>query len=187
MLNILYWTIYREVCKIWVWNCEMENVQELWKKRILQCVLLPPSWSVHLFCRRCWLSVDNHFIWSFIGPVTFIIMVSCFIFLWILRLTEWGRDWEAEMKDRDKVREMVELKEKSDGFLLLSLLPWWQVNFAPKTDLEASDNSPCLSLPDKDLDLIVYFNLTFTHSCEVSRYRHWLMGLRVTLYSGNRF
>lgn len=29
-------------------------------------------------CPRCWLSVDNHFIWSFIGPVTFIIMVSCF-------------------------------------------------------------------------------------------------------------
>lgn len=29
-------------------------------------------------CLRCWLSVDNHFIWSFIGPVTFIIMVSCF-------------------------------------------------------------------------------------------------------------
>lgn len=26
---------------------------------------------------RCWLRVDNHFIWSFIGPVTFIIVVSC--------------------------------------------------------------------------------------------------------------
>uniref|UniRef100_A0A3Q1CHI3 Adhesion G protein-coupled receptor L2a n=1 Tax=Amphiprion ocellaris TaxID=80972 RepID=A0A3Q1CHI3_AMPOC len=26
--------------------------------------------------KACWLSVDNHFIWSFIGPVTFIIMVS---------------------------------------------------------------------------------------------------------------
>uniref|UniRef100_A0A674F455 Adhesion G protein-coupled receptor L2 n=1 Tax=Salmo trutta TaxID=8032 RepID=A0A674F455_SALTR len=26
--------------------------------------------------RACWLRVDNHFIWSFIGPVTFIIMVS---------------------------------------------------------------------------------------------------------------
>lgn len=27
-------------------------------------------------CSRCWLRVDNHFIWSFIGPVTFIIVVS---------------------------------------------------------------------------------------------------------------
>uniref|UniRef100_A0A673HBN6 Adhesion G protein-coupled receptor L2-like n=1 Tax=Sinocyclocheilus rhinocerous TaxID=307959 RepID=A0A673HBN6_9TELE len=27
--------------------------------------------------RRCWLRMDNHFIWSFIGPVTFIIMVKC--------------------------------------------------------------------------------------------------------------
>uniref|UniRef100_A0A8B9KQJ5 Adhesion G protein-coupled receptor L2b, tandem duplicate 1 n=1 Tax=Astyanax mexicanus TaxID=7994 RepID=A0A8B9KQJ5_ASTMX len=26
--------------------------------------------------RACWLRVDNHFIWSFIGPVAFIIMVS---------------------------------------------------------------------------------------------------------------
>uniref|UniRef100_A0A3B4AL28 Uncharacterized protein n=1 Tax=Periophthalmus magnuspinnatus TaxID=409849 RepID=A0A3B4AL28_9GOBI len=26
--------------------------------------------------RACWLRVDNHFIWSFIGPVTFIIVVS---------------------------------------------------------------------------------------------------------------
>uniref|UniRef100_A0A673H9V5 Adhesion G protein-coupled receptor L2-like n=1 Tax=Sinocyclocheilus rhinocerous TaxID=307959 RepID=A0A673H9V5_9TELE len=27
--------------------------------------------------RLCWLRMDNHFIWSFIGPVTFIIMVKC--------------------------------------------------------------------------------------------------------------
>ncbi|KAF7202384.1 transcript variant X26 [Nothobranchius furzeri] len=26
--------------------------------------------------KACWLSVDNHFIWSFIGPVTFIIMLN---------------------------------------------------------------------------------------------------------------
>lgn len=26
---------------------------------------------------RCWLRVDNHFIWTFIGPVTVIIVVSC--------------------------------------------------------------------------------------------------------------
>ncbi|XP_053710296.1 adhesion G protein-coupled receptor L2 isoform X25 [Synchiropus splendidus] len=26
--------------------------------------------------RACWLSVDNHFIWSFIGPVTFIILLN---------------------------------------------------------------------------------------------------------------
>ncbi|XP_077572888.1 adhesion G protein-coupled receptor L2 isoform X4 [Stigmatopora nigra] len=26
--------------------------------------------------KSCWLSVDNHFIWSFIGPVTFIIMLN---------------------------------------------------------------------------------------------------------------
>uniref|UniRef100_A0A8C1E3K4 Adhesion G protein-coupled receptor L2 n=1 Tax=Cyprinus carpio carpio TaxID=630221 RepID=A0A8C1E3K4_CYPCA len=27
--------------------------------------------------KACWLRMDNHFIWSFIGPVTFIIMVKC--------------------------------------------------------------------------------------------------------------
>ncbi|XP_013889000.1 adhesion G protein-coupled receptor L2 isoform X10 [Austrofundulus limnaeus] len=32
--------------------------------------------------KACWLSVDNHFIWSFIGPVTFIIMLNL-IFLMI--------------------------------------------------------------------------------------------------------
>ncbi|XP_075341615.1 adhesion G protein-coupled receptor L2 isoform X31 [Odontesthes bonariensis] len=26
--------------------------------------------------KACWLSVDNHFIWSFIGPVTFVIMLN---------------------------------------------------------------------------------------------------------------
>ncbi len=126
----------------------------------LQRVLHPTE--VCCLCYRCWLSVDNHFIWSFIGPVTFIIMVSCFIFLWMLRLTEWGGDWEAEMKERDRGSEMGEPRGKSDGFLLLSLSWWWQVNFAPKTDFQASDNSPCLSAPDKDQDLIVYFNLAFT-------------------------
>ena len=29
----------------------------------------------------CWLRVDNHFIWSFIGPVTFIIMVRWITFM----------------------------------------------------------------------------------------------------------
>lgn len=32
-------------------------------------------WISPLF--RCWLRVDNHFIWTFIGPVTVIIVVSC--------------------------------------------------------------------------------------------------------------
>lgn len=75
-------------------------------------------------CPRCWLSVDNHFIWSFIGPVTFIIMVSCLISLRVLRLTEWGKAWEAEMKEMkegDGGSEMLELKEKSPRFLLHSL------------------------------------------------------------------
>uniref|UniRef100_A0A672RAQ2 Adhesion G protein-coupled receptor L2 n=1 Tax=Sinocyclocheilus grahami TaxID=75366 RepID=A0A672RAQ2_SINGR len=27
--------------------------------------------------KACWLRMDNHFIWSFIGPVTFVIMVKC--------------------------------------------------------------------------------------------------------------
>uniref|UniRef100_A0A671XSU3 Adhesion G protein-coupled receptor L2-like n=1 Tax=Sparus aurata TaxID=8175 RepID=A0A671XSU3_SPAAU len=31
------------------------------------------SYGTH---RACWLRVDNHFIWSFIGPVTFIILVN---------------------------------------------------------------------------------------------------------------
>ncbi|XP_053739978.1 adhesion G protein-coupled receptor L2-like isoform X5 [Synchiropus splendidus] len=29
--------------------------------------------------RACWLRVDNHFIWSFIGPVTFVILVNVFV------------------------------------------------------------------------------------------------------------
>lgn len=34
-------------------------------------------WISPFVPRRCWLRVDNHFIWTFIGPVTFIIVVSC--------------------------------------------------------------------------------------------------------------
>ena len=30
---------------------------------------------------RCWLRVDNYFIWSFIGPVSFVIMVQSFIMM----------------------------------------------------------------------------------------------------------
>lgn len=33
-----------------------------------------------VFDCRCWLRVDNHFIWSFIGPVTFIITVIFYAF-----------------------------------------------------------------------------------------------------------
>lgn len=59
---------------------------------IIQPALLGPDrWDTTLFWQwddlmdwvsssapcRCWLRVDNHFIWSFIGPVTFIIVVSC--------------------------------------------------------------------------------------------------------------
>uniref|UniRef100_A0A8C9X5B3 Si:ch1073-186i23.1 n=1 Tax=Sander lucioperca TaxID=283035 RepID=A0A8C9X5B3_SANLU len=36
--------------------------------------------------RACWLRVDNHFIWSFIGPVTFIIVVT-FALLCLMGLT----------------------------------------------------------------------------------------------------
>lgn len=113
-------------------------------------------------CHRCWLSVDNHFIWSFIGPVTFIIMVSCFISLWILRLTDWGRAWEAEMKKRDRGSEMLEPQEKSARFFAPQSTQWWQVNFAPRTDFMPSHNPPWLSAPDKDQDWIVYFNPVFT-------------------------
>lgn len=35
------------------------------------------NWTPPFTPYRCWLRVDNHFIWSFIGPVTFIIVVSC--------------------------------------------------------------------------------------------------------------
>ena len=31
---------------------------------------------LHRFPPRCWLRVDNYFIWSFIGPVSFVIMVT---------------------------------------------------------------------------------------------------------------
>lgn len=129
----------------------------------LLCVL-PLSWKCAFLCHRCWLSVDNHFIWSFIGPVTFIIMVSCFISLWMLRLTEWGRAREAEMKARDRGSEMLEPKEKSARFFAPQSTQRWQVNSAPKTDFVASHNPPCLSPPDKDQDLIVYFNLIFTQT-----------------------
>uniref|UniRef100_A0A8C0YRV7 Adhesion G protein-coupled receptor L2b, tandem duplicate 1 n=1 Tax=Cyprinus carpio carpio TaxID=630221 RepID=A0A8C0YRV7_CYPCA len=34
--------------------------------------------------KACWLRVDNHFIWSFIGPVTFIIMVIIMAYLFTI-------------------------------------------------------------------------------------------------------
>lgn len=41
-------------------------------------VKIQESYLIHLlsFPNSCWLHVDNYFIWSFIGPVTFIILVS---------------------------------------------------------------------------------------------------------------
>lgn len=46
-----------------VWACGC-----LW---VWLCVML----SSPLCHSRCWLRVDNYFIWSFIGPVSFVIMV----------------------------------------------------------------------------------------------------------------
>lgn len=47
------------------------------------------------FHTSCWLHVDNYFIWSFIGPVTFIILVSRlyfpFIFSLLLQQCYWKR------------------------------------------------------------------------------------------------
>lgn len=143
----------------------------------LKCVFL---------CHRCWLSVDNHFIWSFIGPVTFIIMVSCFIFLWILRLTEWGRDREGEMKQmprRDKGSEMVELKEKSAGFFFFSTLLsddrliLWQRQISR---LFLQFSLPLASWQGSAFGCVLFMYLR--NSQEVSHCRHCQMALRVTLF-----
>ncbi|XP_028301524.1 adhesion G protein-coupled receptor L2 isoform X26 [Gouania willdenowi] len=43
---------------------------------IVVCVSAAIDYKSYGTERACWLSVDNHFIWSFIGPVTFIIMLN---------------------------------------------------------------------------------------------------------------
>lgn len=113
------------------------------------------------FCHRCWLSVDNHFIWSFIGPVTFIIMVSCFFIFFFFEC--W--DWRSE-EGTERVSEMLQIKEvrwycRTEGGEVSGIFfpLWWQVNFAAKTVLEASFNSlPLTSWQGSGFDSILFFN-----------------------------
>ncbi len=78
--------------KVGVFFSVVRRVSILFPWPIIQPALPGPDrWDTTLFWQwddlmnrippfapsRCWLRVDNHFIWSFIGPVTFIIVVSC--------------------------------------------------------------------------------------------------------------
>lgn len=143
-----------------------------------------PNLKCVFLCRRCWLSVDNHFIWSFIGPVTFIIMVSCFIFFFEYcdwqseEGTERGR-WRRCRREIKEVRWLNPRKSQQD---FSSESPErWQVNFAAKRDLEASFNS----LLSPGWQGSGFDNVLFTHlhnSHKVSRCRHCQMAFRFTVF-----
>lgn len=53
-----------------------DSKQTLTVMTLLFFIQLKSYWKLVCVCVcRCWLRVDNYFIWSFIGPVSFIIMV----------------------------------------------------------------------------------------------------------------
>lgn len=129
---------------------------------------------------RCWLSVDNHFIWSFIGPVTCIIMVSCFLFFeYSYWQSEEGTERVRWKRCRGKIKgsRMVELTGKVSRIFAPSLpgddrliLRHRQITRRP-TFPSAWQGSAS----------IAYFNLTFTLFQEVSYHRYYLMTFKVML------
>ncbi|KAM8850021.1 adhesion G protein-coupled receptor L2b.1 isoform 4-T5 [Spinachia spinachia] len=68
--------------------------------------------------RACWLRVDNHFIWSFIGPVTFIIVVNVlFLVVTTCRMVKHSTSMKPDSSKLGGIRSWV-----SGAFALLCLL-----------------------------------------------------------------
>ncbi|XP_062413829.1 adhesion G protein-coupled receptor L2-like, partial [Pungitius pungitius] len=72
--------------------------------------------------RACWLRVDNHFIWSFIGPVTFIIVVNViFLVVTMCKMVKHSTSMKPDSSRLGGIRSWV-----SGAFALLCLsgLTW---------------------------------------------------------------
>uniref|UniRef100_A0A8C3B218 Si:ch1073-186i23.1 n=1 Tax=Cyclopterus lumpus TaxID=8103 RepID=A0A8C3B218_CYCLU len=68
--------------------------------------------------RACWLRVDNHFIWSFIGPVTFIIVVNViFLVVTMFKMVKHSTSMKPDSSRLGGIRSWV-----SGAFALLCLL-----------------------------------------------------------------
>ncbi|XP_056277407.1 adhesion G protein-coupled receptor L2-like isoform X4 [Pseudoliparis swirei] len=68
--------------------------------------------------RACWLRVDNHFIWSFIGPVTFIIVVNViFLLVTMFKMVKHSTSMKPDSSRLGGIRSWV-----SGAFVLLCLL-----------------------------------------------------------------
>ncbi|XP_029308763.1 adhesion G protein-coupled receptor L2b.1 isoform X6 [Cottoperca gobio] len=68
--------------------------------------------------RACWLRVDNHFIWSFIGPVTFIILVNViFLMVTMFKMVKHSTSMKPDSSRLGGIRSWV-----MGAFALLCLL-----------------------------------------------------------------
>ncbi|XP_020507831.1 adhesion G protein-coupled receptor L2 isoform X7 [Labrus bergylta] len=73
------------------------------------------SYGTH---RACWLRVDNHFIWSFIGPVTFIIVVNViFLVVTMFKMVKHSTSMKPDSSRLGGIRSWV-----LGAFALLCLL-----------------------------------------------------------------
>ncbi|XP_030257957.1 adhesion G protein-coupled receptor L2b.1 isoform X3 [Sparus aurata] len=73
------------------------------------------SYGTH---RACWLRVDNHFIWSFIGPVTFIILVNViFLVVTMFKMVKHSTSMKPDSSRLGGIRSWV-----LGAFALLCLL-----------------------------------------------------------------
>ncbi|XP_053710279.1 adhesion G protein-coupled receptor L2 isoform X9 [Synchiropus splendidus] len=68
--------------------------------------------------RACWLSVDNHFIWSFIGPVTFIILLNLiFLVITMYKMVKHSTTLKPDSSRLENIKSWV-----MGAFALLFLL-----------------------------------------------------------------
>uniref|UniRef100_A0A4W4HDY8 Adhesion G protein-coupled receptor L2a n=1 Tax=Electrophorus electricus TaxID=8005 RepID=A0A4W4HDY8_ELEEL len=68
--------------------------------------------------KACWLRVDNHFIWSFIGPVTFIIMLNLiFLVITMYRMVKHSTSLKPDSSRLENIKSWV-----LGAFALLCLL-----------------------------------------------------------------
>ncbi|XP_011613260.2 adhesion G protein-coupled receptor L2 isoform X15 [Takifugu rubripes] len=68
--------------------------------------------------KACWLSVDNHFIWSFIGPVTFIIMLNLiFLVITMYKMVKHSTTLKPDSSRLENIKSWV-----MGAFALLCLL-----------------------------------------------------------------
>uniref|UniRef100_A0A3B3YEM4 Adhesion G protein-coupled receptor L2a n=1 Tax=Poecilia mexicana TaxID=48701 RepID=A0A3B3YEM4_9TELE len=73
------------------------------------------SYGTH---KACWLSVDNHFIWSFIGPVTFIIMLNLiFLVITMYKMVKHSTTLKPDSSRLENIKSWV-----MGAFALLCLL-----------------------------------------------------------------